>query len=500
MKRIVIAFALTVILLFLVSCQGGKLDYEVKEVSASGEGYEADGASELVITSVAEYSKFVSVKVDGEIVDPKNYTVEEGSTRIIFKPEFLATLSSGEHTFTIVSTDGEANTKLTFVPHEHKFGEWSTVKEASCTDDGAEERYCTCGEKESRTIPAKGHVEVNDEDVEPTCTEEGSTGGTHCSVCNAVIKVPEKIAAKGHVPVDGPFIEPTCTEDGMTAGKKCSVCGAVLEEQKRIPKKGHVEVKDPGKAPTCTEEGISEGSHCSVCGTVIKAQEKIAAKGHTEGNWVIDKKATCSRTGTRHVNCTVCGATLKTETIPKTDHDWKDATCFKPKTCKICGATEGEPRKGGHVYENHECIYCGAPEVTITFSPSAFPQVLWYNDDAGHQHSSVKLSNVSWIMGMMEYQDGTFTWMLSLKFDIEKVSSENDQYDYITDVIGFGWTLTDSKGNEITDHGWTSLQIEQDMKIGEKKTGVTSWLWGRPVKGEHYTLTFHDFSPTYTYG
>ena len=47
------------------------------------------------------------------MVDPVNYTVESGSTKVTFKPSYLATLSNGTHTFTIVSTDGEANTTLT---------------------------------------------------------------------------------------------------------------------------------------------------------------------------------------------------------------------------------------------------------------------------------------------------------------------------------------------------------------------------------------------------
>ena len=35
-------------------------------------------------------------------------------------------------------------------PHTHAFGEWKTIKDASCTVQGEEMRACSCGEKESR--------------------------------------------------------------------------------------------------------------------------------------------------------------------------------------------------------------------------------------------------------------------------------------------------------------------------------------------------------------
>lgn len=35
------------------------------------------------------------------------------------------------------------------------------------------------------------------------------------------------------------------------------------------------------------------------------------------------------------------------------NHEWQDATCIEPKTCSLCGATEGEPL--GHIFENATC-------------------------------------------------------------------------------------------------------------------------------------------------
>ena len=54
------------------------------------------------------------VYVDNELVDPKNYTAESGSTIITLKKEFVDTLEVGEHTLKVVFADnGIATTKFT---------------------------------------------------------------------------------------------------------------------------------------------------------------------------------------------------------------------------------------------------------------------------------------------------------------------------------------------------------------------------------------------------
>ena len=51
--------------------------------------------------------------MDGVTVDPINYTVTEGSTIITFKPEYLKSLSAGNHSFELIWTDGTAATNFT---------------------------------------------------------------------------------------------------------------------------------------------------------------------------------------------------------------------------------------------------------------------------------------------------------------------------------------------------------------------------------------------------
>ena len=120
----------------------------------------------------------------------------------------------------------------------------------------------------------------------PTCTHQYDNDcDTTCNLCNATREV------KGHVWVDA-----TCTK-----AAHCSVCG--LEEGTPLE---HTKVVDKGYAATCEKEGLTDGSHCSVCNKVLEEQKEI-------------KKA---------------------------DHTWVDATKKAPKTCSVCGETEGEKLKG----------------------------------------------------------------------------------------------------------------------------------------------------------
>ncbi len=123
--------------------------------------------------------------------------------------------------------------------HIHTFGEWITIKDATCTVKGEQERSCSCGEKETQSIDAIGHTEVIDAAVAATCTTEGKTEGKHCSVCGETILAQTAIGKLDHTEVVDAAVAATCTTDGKTEGKHCSVCGDILVKQKNIEKNSH---------------------------------------------------------------------------------------------------------------------------------------------------------------------------------------------------------------------------------------------------------------------
>ena len=72
-----------------------------------------------------------------------------------------------------------------------------------------------------------------------------------------------------------------------------------------------------------------------------------------EHNW---QKASCKTPKT----CTLCGITEGAVA----DHVWDAATCIKPKTCSVCGKTEGSVSTT-HSFSGDKCTACGLVQLTI---------------------------------------------------------------------------------------------------------------------------------------
>lgn len=56
-----------------------------------------NSTKDIVITCDGPFSEFVGLMIDGEMLEEDKYTVEEGSTVVTLKPEYLSSLSVGEH-------------------------------------------------------------------------------------------------------------------------------------------------------------------------------------------------------------------------------------------------------------------------------------------------------------------------------------------------------------------------------------------------------------------
>ena len=266
----------------------------------------------------------------------------------------------------------------------------------TCTDEGYTTYTCSvCNDSYvADKVAALGHSKRTVNGKAPTCTESGLTDGAVCAVCGETLVAQTTIPASGHTDLDGNYVcdvceedlctnhseevlpakAPTCTESGLTEGKKCSVCGDILKAQETVPALGHsynAEVTDP----TCTEAGYTTYT-CSVCADTYVADE-VPALGHSYNAEVTDP--TCTEAGYTTYICSVCADTYVADEVPalghtytvevieptctdkgystytcdcgdtytdfETDalgHDFMEATTEAPKTCKVCGTTEGD--------------------------------------------------------------------------------------------------------------------------------------------------------------
>ena len=120
--------------------------------------------------------------------------------------------------------------KLTCGCTSHTYGSAVITKQPTCTSEGTAIKTCTkCNATVTEKLPAKGHTAVTDKGYPATCTTAGKTDGSHCSVCNTVIKVQTVINATGHKS-SGWIVDKTASI-GVKGSKhrECTVCKKVLE-------------------------------------------------------------------------------------------------------------------------------------------------------------------------------------------------------------------------------------------------------------------------------
>ena len=201
---------------------------------------------------------------------------------VVYNEALTAEELAGTHT----AADGNVLLWMDFekeIPvHEHSFGEWTTVTEATCTDKGLEERKCDCGETEKREVAALGHDYVVHEIVPPTCSKSGYTV-YKCTRCGKTYKddptEPEHQFDKGTVTA------PTCTDKGYTT-YTCTVCGEkYVDEASWTEALGHDFVN----------------GDCSRCDEVLKSKFEDVPAGafyFDPVEWAVEKGITTGATET----------------------------------------------------------------------------------------------------------------------------------------------------------------------------------------------------------
>ena len=164
----------------------------------------------------------------------------------------------------------------------HKFVNYVSNNDATCTKDGTKTATCSnAGCKVTNTITDTGsklsHTStgerINAETA--TCMKEGYTGDLVCT-CGAVVKKGEVIPVSDHSPILVGATKESCIIDGYTGDKICRYCNTEIAKGLVIPAIGTHDYSEWETVLEATDLKVGRKERfCSMCG--IKESEVIAA-------------------------------------------------------------------------------------------------------------------------------------------------------------------------------------------------------------------------------
>lgn len=154
--------------------------------------------------------------------------------------------------------------------HKHSY-EWTTVNDATCTEDGLAEGKCGCGDITTKILPQKGHAYKFVEDPPASCMQDGKRMQKcmRCGAAKDIVTLPKT----GHKWNDGTILyDADCQNPGRKLCE-CEYCSAKQEFE--IAAKGHIideNFWDIDKEPTFFEDGL-KSHHCKREGCQYKTGE-----------------------------------------------------------------------------------------------------------------------------------------------------------------------------------------------------------------------------------
>lgn len=217
MRKIISAFAVAVLIFAFSSCRSnGESTDTVASTDTTGNAAESE-----------------TQKVAQDTTNEQNGTEEITDTGVVTD---TSTVTDGDTAAESVTDAVVDETQP--AGHTHLFGEWKTVENATCEKTGLSRRSCACGASEEKELSKANHTPVVDKGTPATCTEDGASDGSHCSVCGKVIKAQTKISAKGHKGGTWVTDKEACDEHDGARHQNCANCGAKLKDEAIIVSHG----------------------------------------------------------------------------------------------------------------------------------------------------------------------------------------------------------------------------------------------------------------------
>ena len=198
---------------------------------------------------------------------------------------------------------------------------------------------------------------------EATCYEEGYTGDTYCSDCNAKLSSGTVILKNAHNPVStwstdedyhwhdcqtvgcGNLIDKAAHSGGEATCIHKAVCSVCNVEYGSFDSNNHKSTEIiNAQAATCCEDGYTGDTYCKDCNNKIASGSVIPATGNhidVDGKWETD--------GTQHWHACYYGTKFDISA-----HTGGAATCTEKAKCLVCGSEYGD--YAAHQLTHHDCV------------------------------------------------------------------------------------------------------------------------------------------------
>lgn len=216
MKKIITALAVVILISVFASCQ------------STGGGTDTTASPDTAIDVTESETQKAAQDTKSEQSDTQKITDAVDTTGTDAVAD--ANAVTDENT-TAESAAPDAPDETQPAEHTHSFGEWKTVENATCEKTGLSRRSCACGASEEKELSKANHTLVTDKGTPATCTEDGVSDGSHCSVCGAVIKAQAKVSATGHKGGAWVTDKEACDEHDGLKHQNCANCGIKLKEE-----------------------------------------------------------------------------------------------------------------------------------------------------------------------------------------------------------------------------------------------------------------------------
>ena len=221
----------------------------------------------------------------------------------------------------------------------HSWSEWTTTRQATCTQTGARERICgRCGYTQTETVKKAGHSWGKwKTTVEATCTEPGEQT-RKCSVCGR--RETRQIDRLPHAWGEWTVVTAATDHSAGARSHVCQVCAAqatenydpegtlrrgdrsdaVRELQEGLICYGALTGRADGRFGPATEKAIMAVQQAEgLTADGVAWPQTLARLGHRFGEWQVLSEKTDFSAGLRRRICGRCG-------IAEEEEDWPEPT------------------------------------------------------------------------------------------------------------------------------------------------------------------------------